>query len=303
MYKLIEMKKTTILIIFIICIFLNLNAQKTKTQTSKPKTDIYESLLIKKKPIPLKVKDYIKVSYEKPIDTNHLVWYETFKEEKFLEQIAKTLNSTFKITKPFKITCKECGVVNAFYNSNTKELEICYEIFEDIRKKYEKYTSNPDSLGTRIGYTFSFILYHEIGHALIDFFDIPLTGKEEDAADYFAFYILGSNDVDEGVSACLEGANFFKEMHNDMLSDTAYQRINKEGKALDVLPFWDEHSFNLQRYYSINSLLFGSNPDKYQDLYYDGKIGYRRPGNAIQEYQKIKRGWTKVLQNYIKWHD
>jgi hypothetical protein len=267
-------------------------AQKPKL---KPSTSIYESLKINRTPT-----DFIKVSYLEPLDTSYNVWYETFREDKVMEKVAAALNAVFKITKPLKITCMECGEVNAFYNPEKKELQICYDLFEDMVNKMSKYHSDPDSLGTKIGMAFSFILYHEIGHAFIDLFKIPITGKEEDAADYFAFYMLGSNGVPEGVSACIEGANFFKDMHNEMKQDTIYQRINKEGNIVDALPYWDEHSFSLQRYYSINSLIFGSNPDANWDMVEKGLIGYRRPKNAIQEFEKIKKGWDNVLKNHLK---
>ncbi len=285
--------KTILSILLLFIATINF-AQKPRV---KPSTTIYESLKLNKVST---TKDYIKVSYLEPIDTNYYVWYQTFKEDKVMESIAFSLNKVFKINKPLKITCMECGEVNAFYNPAKKELQICYDLFVDMMNKMSKYHTDPDSLGTKIGKAFSFILYHEIGHAFIDIFNIPITGKEEDAADYFAFYMLGSNGIPEGVEACVEGANFFKDMHDAMKEDTAYQRINKEGNIVDALPFWDEHSFSLQRYYSINSLLFGSNPAAYWDKINDGFIGYRRPENAMQEYEKIKKGWDTVLAKYLK---
>ncbi len=271
---------------------------------------IYNSLKIKKKyPISvlddLKIKqkpnsNYITVKYEEPIDSNFTVWYETFRDDKVMEQVAATLNKVFIIKKPLKITCKQCDEVNAFYNPEKKELQICYDLFADMMNKMGEKIIDPDSLGNKIGKVFSFVLYHEIGHAFIDLFKIPITGKEEDAADYFAFYVLGSNGVPEGVEACKEGASFFKDMHDEIKLDTVFQRINKEGNIYDVLPYWDEHSFSLQRYYSINSLIFGSNPDANWDMVDSGLIGRRRPQNAISEYNKIKRGWDIVLAKFLK---
>jgi hypothetical protein len=267
----------------------------TKAQPTKNKKQPTKKVHVKNKP------QFIKVNYEMPSDSSHLIWYQTFKEEKFLESIRDALNLVFTMNKPLTLSAYECNRVNCFYLSEHKELIVCYEMLEYLRKTYIKYSNDEDTIGTRVGNAFAFILYHEVGHAIIDYFDLPVSGKEEDAADFFAFYMLGSNDVAEGVAACMEGAEFFKEMHLDMLAYTAYQRIYKEGKALDVLPFWDEHSFNLQRYYSIYSLIYGSNPEKYGYLVQQGKIGERRPIMAQLEFQKIKKSWNKLLHRHIKW--
>jgi hypothetical protein len=297
------MKTTITFLLILYC--LSLLAQKPKTSLYEslkldltPKKEVSESLKLNKKTVG--TKDFIKVKYLEPIDSNYYVWHQTFKEDKVMESVAQSLNNMFIINRPLNITCMECGEANAFYDGKKKELIICYDLFVDMMSKMEKYHNDPDSLGVKIGKAFTFVLYHEIGHAFIDIFNIPITGKEEDAADYFAFYMLGSNGITEGVDACIEGANFFKDMHDAMKTDTTYQRINKEGNIVDALPYWDEHSFSLQRYYSINSLLFGSNPALYWDKINEGFIGYRRPQNAMQEYEKIKNGWGAVLNKHLK---
>ncbi|MBL0144443.1 MAG: hypothetical protein IPP48_00380 [Chitinophagaceae bacterium] len=246
-----------------------------------------------------KPKNYIKVFYESPTDSLHSVWYEAFKEDRFLEQMAGTINKVFKINKPLTLSLRNCGVVNAFYNSETKELILCYEMLHHLFNFYKDSIQDENELGTKIGNTLTFIYFHEVGHALIDILDVPLTGKEEDAADYFSFYFLASNEVTEGVQATMEGANFFLENYNKMVSDTAYQRLKAEGKE-PQLPFWDEHSLDMQRFYSIASLIYGSNPEKYNHFVELGLLGNRRPGNAIAEYKKIKKGWDKLLNPYIK---
>jgi hypothetical protein len=153
-------------------------------------------------------------------------------------------------------------------------------------------------MATKVGQALAFIYFHEIGHALIDILDIPLTGKEEDAADYFSFYFLASNEVPEGVAGTMEGARFFKEM--SIVRDSVNAERIKKGEKVE-LPFWDEHSFEMQRFYTIFSLIYGSNPDKYDYLIEEGYLGERRPQIAINEYKKIKRGWDRVLKDHIRW--
>ena len=56
----------------------------------------------------------------------------------------------------------------------------------------------------------------------------------------------------------------------------------------------------MQRFYTIASLIYGSNPEKYDYFIKSGYLGNRRPAIAIAEYQKIKKGWDRVLKPYIK---
>ncbi len=274
---------------------INLIAQK-KVTNKKNNNSIYESLKLKPS-----TEKKIKVVYEPTYDSNFVVWYETFKNDKFLEKMAKNISNVFKLNKQLTLSLRECGQVNAFYSSNKKELILCYEILHYFMTTYQDSLPDPEELGTKIGNVLTYVYFHEVGHALIDILDIPLTGKEEDAADYFSFYFLASNEVPEGVKATMEGANFFLQQYNKMITDTTYIRLKQEGKE-PQLPFWDEHSLDIQRFYTIAALIYGSNPEKYDYFITDGLIGDRRPANAIEEYKKIKRGWDKVLKPYIKFH-
>lgn len=50
--------------------------------------------------------------------------------------------------------------------------------------------------------------YHEVGHALVDVLELPITGKEEDAVDQLSTYVL-VEDADGGEVAALDGAVAF----------------------------------------------------------------------------------------------
>jgi Putative metallopeptidase len=289
------MKPITLFLALVFFTLSNSNAQVKTSKAKKSNTSIYKSLSLKPTP-----KNYIKVVYEKTEDSSYMEWYNTFKEQKFLEQMAGTINKVFKIKKTFTLSLRDCGVVNAFYSSQKKELTLCYDMLHYLFNFYKDSIPDADELGSKIGKALTFIYFHEVGHALIDILDIPITGKEEDAADYFSFYFLASNEVPEGVEATMEGANFFLESYNRMITDTAYVRLKSEGKEPE-LPFWDEHSLDMQRFYSIACLIYGSNPEKYDHFIEKGLLGGRRPGIAISEFKKIKKGWDRLLGPHIKY--
>ena len=54
-----------------------------------------------------------------------------------------------------------------------------------------------------------FVFLHEIGHALMDAYKLPVTGSEEDAADRCAAFINISELGDEGVRNVMAAAEAF----------------------------------------------------------------------------------------------
>src|SRR5438128_1647538 len=96
-----------------------------------------------------------------------------------------------------------------------------------------------------------FVLAHETAHALISVFEIPVIGREEDAADALATVValkMGNTFADRVVVNAAKGW---------FLSD---QRDRKEG-----IPsaFYDEHGLDLQRAYYIVCLMVGGAPEKF----------------------------------------
>ena len=86
----------------------------------------------------------------------------------------------------------ECGFANAYYDPNAKEIVICYELVEDYYSK--NYWAYNESAGIEnVNYytlnVVDYVLFHEVGHALVDIYDLPITGMEEDAVDQFSAYV------------------------------------------------------------------------------------------------------------------
>ena len=114
------------------------------------------------------------------------LWEQKLKELKFFEEEANKLNQVFNLPYNVSIVLQECGAENAYYWPEYKTIQMCYEFlthFVDIFDN-DGYTGEEH---TRLVYnTAYFIFYHELGHALIDIFDLPTTGSEEDSVDEFA---------------------------------------------------------------------------------------------------------------------
>jgi hypothetical protein len=123
-----------------------------------------------------------------------------------------------------------------------------------------------------------FTLLHEIGHALIHQFPIPVFGQEEDAADQIAttFMIVRHNtDVD------LAAINKLLMVSSEWLSEWENE---EEGPEPNAHAFWDNHSLAIQRFYNVNCLLFGSNPDELSFLFDTKMLPAERGFGCEQAY-------------------
>lgn len=100
-----------------------------------------------------------------------------------LERIAKGANSAFKLPYDIPVILSECGTPNAYYDLKEKELVFCYELLESYYKMFQNQGyDNLESIEKMVQ-VFAFVVIHELGHALIDVYDLPITGMEEDAVD------------------------------------------------------------------------------------------------------------------------
>lgn len=94
-------------------------------------------------------------------------------------------------------------------------------------------------------------LFHEIGHAIIDQFQLPVIGQEEDAADAFA---------------TIEIITLMEDDAKPILIDVAASWLFMDAQIdREDLDFYDVHDLDAQRAYRTICHLYGLDPDAHQD--------------------------------------
>ena len=176
---------------------------------------------------------------------------EITQESKLFEAIANELNKIFVLPTDIGIVLAECGQANAFYTSEHRAIVVCYELMVDFARFSSQYaTSDQDIAQGMLGGTM-YVFLHELGHALIDVLNLPTVGREEDAVDQLATLV----SVQAG------------DLADEMTIIPALQyMVRSQETGTQNLPYWGEHSLDLQRYYNIMCLLYGSNPSKYSAI-------------------------------------
>lgn len=271
---------------------------------AKKNTSIYESLKLNLpkeddlyESLKLKLDEMVSYLYVVPEDDTALIWHNAFVQDQILEKAAKKINSLFKLERKLDLVAGRCRTSNAFYIPDLQQIRICYDLLIDMMSNVQTKVTNETEAGEQVGNAFLFILFHEIGHAMIDLLDIPVAGKGEDAADFFAFYMLGASGNDQGAAICIAGANFFRDAHEAAKNTEDFKKANAAGQIYDSLIYWDEHSFSMQRYYSLLGLVYGSNPERWKGIIVLEKDHEER---AEKEYADLVKSWDKLLKPHLK---
>lgn len=128
-----------------------------------------------------------------------------------------------------------------------------------------------------------YAVFHEMGHAVVTEMQLPVLGREEDAADAFAIVAGTRMMTDISERALIEaGKGWF---FND-LSD------RKNGFMTE---FYDSHGMNLQRAYQIVCFLFGANPEKFKPLADATKLPESRQKTCKEDYALAVWSWETAL--------
>jgi hypothetical protein len=132
------------------------------------------------------------------------------------------------------------------------------------------------------------LLLHEIGHVLIAQFQLPVLGREEDAADTYAALTMLRIGTSFTVQSLADAAKgwFFDARRDQEIGD----------KPL----YYDEHNVSAQRAYQIVCLMVGSDPEKFKSLADQAKMPEERQSTCKRDYRKASEAWKAVLTPHLR---
>jgi hypothetical protein len=131
----------------------------------------------------------------------------------------------------------------------------------------------------------AFVFLHEVGHALIDQLELPITGREEDAVDQLATVVV--TDAEEGAGTiAVSAAALFGAF-----------AANRE--SFEVADFWDEHSLDEQRFFNLLCWVYGADPSVYGEIA-DYGVGEDRLARCEEEFAQVRNSWETLLAPFLK---
>ena len=163
---------------------------------------------------------------------------------------------------------------------------MCYELMEHYLRTFRSAGSSENDAYAKMSDAVRFVFLHEIGHALIDQYKLPISGNEEDAADRCSAFINLKELGDEGVRAVYAAADAFE-------IESRHDAGSKRNMA-------DEHMLQEQRFYNSLCMIYGSNPSKHERIVVNGYLPKERAARCQGEYQRSVESWINLLEPWRK---
>ena len=203
-----------------------------------------------------------------------------------LEHLQQLL-SPLRLPYPLTLKVSGCdGAMNAWYNDEV--ITVCYELLADVLKN-----AAPQDLPVGISRADTVlgpilaVFLHETGHAIFNMLQIPVLGREEDAADQFAAYVMLRLSKDEA--------------RRMILGSAYHHKIQMPGTKVTVptQSFSDEHSLPAQRAFSILCIAFGADKKLFSDVVEKDFLPKSRAEGCEREYEDLTFAMTKLIVPHI----
>jgi len=226
----------------------------------------------------------VRIEYVLPKNPAHQSIYERLKEARVLERIQRLL-SPLRLPRPLLIKVTGCdGVSNAWYDDGF--VTVCYEYMAEILKNAPVGTlpSGITQQDAIIGPLLDVFL-HEAGHAVFDILQVPVFGREEDAADMFSAYIM---------------LLFGKEDAHRLILGSAYQYradIVSAQVPVALKKFADVHGIPAQRFFSLLCIAYGADHKLFADVVEKGYLPKDRAEGCDDEYEQTAFAFKKLISD------
>ena len=184
----------------------------------------------------------------------------------------------YRLPASIQIRSSSCGYQgSAMYDSTTHEVELCAEfIAQRYRRSVRDGDAHPLEQARRVA---RFAVAHELGHALIQIYRLPVLGREEDAADQFAAMLFLTHNRPSPV---LGAAREFEH--------------GARNSRLDRDVLGDDHALDGQRAANLACWLYGFDSETYADV--AQSLPALRLANCAAEYDGMVAAWTRLLGPY-----
>jgi hypothetical protein len=226
----------------------------------------------------------VRIVYGEPKSAAHRLISERLQKRRVLEDLQEFL-SPLKLPQPLTIKMEACnGIVNAYYSNQA--VTICYEYIEWIHQIARKVTlTNEITLGDAIVGPFVDVLLHEVAHAIFDLLKIPIFGREEDAADQLAAFILLQFGNDAARRTISGAALLFRQMATE-----------RQPGAADYAAV---HGLPAQRFINVLCIAYGAEPKLFADYVKQGFLPVHRIGFCRWEYRQILHAFKTLISPHV----
>ncbi|MDO8978689.1 MAG: DUF4344 domain-containing metallopeptidase [Afipia sp.] len=229
----------------------------------------------------------IQYEYVPPKNPAHQPIHDQMKQGRALENLQELL-SPLRLPYPLMLKVAGCdGVANAWYENEV--ITVCYELLAEIQKNAPKQDlpigiSRADTmLGPALD-----VFLHETGHAVFHMLEIPVLGREEDAADQFSAYLMLRLGKDDARRMILGSAYSYN-----------LQMPQGPHVTVPLNAFSDEHSLPAQRAFNVLCIAYGADKKLFADVVEKDYLPKKRAEGCAYEYEDLTFAMTKLIGPHI----
>jgi putative metallopeptidase DUF4344 len=236
----------------------------------------------------------IHIEYVPPKKPEQQQIYELAKEHRPLEAL-KQIFGPFRLPEDLYIKTVGCdGKPNAYFSREDDHptIRICYEYLQANRKNMPTET-------TKAGLTphevvagqLLFAAAHELGHAMFDIYNLPVLGRQEDAADQFATYFILEFGGERARRLVLAAAYAYRGFIKQLKGNPKV--------TLPLADFSSDHSSPEERFYNLACIAYGYDPKLFAGVVDKDYLPAARAKVCKFEYQNVRYAMHTLISPHL----
>ena len=218
----------------------------------------------------------------RPPPAEYSAIHQRLKRREVLEHLQAFL-SPLQLTRRVQVRVEECGAETRPYRPGGA-VTICYEYIARIEALAPP-AKTPEGVlrEDMIAGAFVQVMLHEFAHAVFDILQVPLLGREEDAADKLAAFIM---------------LQFGKEVALPTLSGAAWF-FEASKRTWTGSDFSDVSGTEQQRFYNYLCIAHGADPRLFAPLLRNTLLKTHRAANCTSEYSDLQFAFNSTIMRHV----
>lgn len=223
------------------------------------------------------------ITWQKPASKGDQVGYETLKESE-TELLAETLANTFQLQEPLTVKGVNGTDQGPSYDPEDNSITLPYGFAAIVSEAVQSASGGVSKReqDERVAAVTDLIFDHELGHALIAGYQLPVSGEEEDFADEIATILLLKSETgaEYGTDAAIFLANYSDSQEPPVLGN-----------------YVSAHGLDLEHALDILCWVAGSGKQALKEVEEIGAIGVE---TCPQEFEQVSDKVTRELNPHLE---
>ena len=224
----------------------------------------------------------VDIAYVEPRDPAFAPIRERLMKRRVLEQLQQFL-SPLRLPRKLLVKVDQCNATSARYQPGGP-VTICYEYIAQIDKIAPRETP-PGSLPRETMIVGAFVqsVLKEVALAVFDVLEVPIWGREDDAADKLAGFIMVQFGKEVALKVLIGAAWFFEA------SDRTWTGAD----------FASVQSPEAQRFYNYLCIAFGSDQNTFKFLLDNNVLPVQRAQRCAGEFFQLRAAFLKTIMPHV----